>query len=168
VADGWLPILFVAEKAKDVWGGALDAGRSKRDPSRQPLQIAAGGLLAIGEGDDVRQLRNLARPMVALYVGGMGAKGRNFYNDLARRYGYEQEAAEIQDLYLAGKKDEAAARVPDDLLESISLCGPEGYVAERIAALNEAGVTNLQVTPLPTAGQKAADVIAKVKELSES
>jgi F420-dependent oxidoreductase-like protein len=166
VADGWLPILFVADKAKAVWGAALDAGTARRDPSLAPLQVAAGGLLAIGEGDSVRQLRNLVRPMVALYVGGMGARGKNFYNDLARRYGYEQEAAAIQDLYLSGKKDEAAARVPDDLLESISLCGPASYVAERIAALKEAGVTNLQVTPLPTGDQKPADVIAKVKELA--
>jgi F420-dependent oxidoreductase-like protein len=168
VANGWLPILFVAEKAKDVWGAALDTGKAKRDPSLGPLHIAAGGLLAIGEGDDVRQLRNLARPMVALYVGGMGAKGRNFYNDLARRYGYEKEAEEIQELYLGGKKEEAAALVPDSLLESISLCGPEGYVAERIAVMKEAGVTNLQVTPFPTGGQSAADLIAKVKALSES
>jgi F420-dependent oxidoreductase-like protein len=168
VANGWLPILFVADKAKKVWGSALDAGTAKRDPSLPPLQIAAGGLLAIGEGDSVAQLRNLARPMVALYVGGMGAKGRNFYNDLARRYGYEKAATDIQDLYLAGKRDEAAALVPDELLESITLCGPAGYVAERIAAMKEAGVTNLQVTPLPTGDQKPVDVIAQVKELAGS
>ena len=86
-------------------------------------------------------LRDLARPMVALYVGGMGAKGRNFYNDVVRRYGYEEEAEKIQDLYLEGRKAEAEALVPDDLLESMSLCGPESYVAERIAGFTEAGVT---------------------------
>ena len=79
----------------------------------------------------------------------MGAKGRNFYNDLACRYGYENEAAkEIQDLYLDGKKDEAAAKVPDELLELTNLCGPEGYVKERLAAFKETGVTTLNVTPV--------------------
>ena len=96
----------------------------------------------------------------------MGAKGRNFYNDVVRRYGFEQEADEIQDLYLAGKKDEAAARVPDELLELTSLCGPEGYVAERIAAYAEAGVTHLMVAPVPVGDQKATDLIEKVKHLA--
>jgi alkanesulfonate monooxygenase SsuD/methylene tetrahydromethanopterin reductase-like flavin-dependent oxidoreductase (luciferase family) len=144
---------------------ALDAGRAKRDPSLGPLQITVGGMVAIGEGDDVVALRDLARPMVALYVGGMGAKGRNFYNDVVRRYGYEEEAEKIQDLYLEGRKAEAEALVPDDLLESMSLCGPESYVAERIATFKEAGVSHLQVVPVPTGDQTAVDVIAKVKDL---
>ncbi len=130
-------------------------GRAKRDPSLGPLQITVGGMVAIGEGDDVVALRDLARPMVALYVGGMGAKGRNFYNDVVRRYGYEEEAEKIQDLYLEGRKAEAEALVPDDLLESMSLCGPESYVAERIATFKEAGVSHLQVVPVPTGDQTA-------------
>ena len=85
--------------------------------------------------------------MTALYVGGMGARGRNFYNTLVRRYGFEKEAERIQDLYLDGKKDEAAAAVPDELLEVTSLIGPAGYVKDRIAAYREAGVTVLNVTP---------------------
>ena len=105
--------------------------------------------------------------MIALYVGGMGAKGKNFYNDLVKRYGYEKEAEEIQDLYLDGKKDEAAAKVPDDLLEAMSLCGPEGYVKERLAAYKEAGVTHLNVIPIATGGQTQADVLEKVKAWSE-
>jgi F420-dependent oxidoreductase-like protein len=164
LAEGWLPLFFLPEKAKEVWGADLDAGLARRDPSLGPLQIAAGGLLAVGE--DAASLRELARPMVALYVGGMGAKGRNFYNDLVCRYGFESEAAEIQDLYLDGHKDEAAARIPDELLEATSLCGPEGYVRERIAAYAEAGVTHLNVTPVPTGDQSAADLIASVKEWS--
>ena len=165
VADGWLPMMFIPEKAKEVWGDALAAGSAKRDPSLDPLMIAGGGLLSIGEGQEVTALRNLSRPMLALYIGGMGARGRNFYNDLARRYGYEKEAAQIQDLYLSGKKDEAAAAVPDEILELTSLCGPAGYVAERIAALREAGVTHLQVSPVPTGDQTAADLIGQVKEM---
>jgi F420-dependent oxidoreductase-like protein len=166
VADGWLPFFFVPEKVKEVWGSSLDAGMAKRDPSLGPLQIAAGGLLAIGEGAEVSRVRELGRPMMALYVGGMGAKGRNFYNDVVRRYGYEHEASEIQDLYLAGKKEEAAARVPDALLEAASLCGSVGYVAERIAAYQMAGVTHLQVTPVPTGDQTPATLVALVKELA--
>ena len=166
VADGWLPMFFVPEKVKEVWGDALARGIARRDPSLGPLQVAAGGVLAIGEGDDIAALRQLGRPQVALYVGGMGAKGRNFYNALACRYGYEKEAAEIQDLYLAGKKAEAEALVPDELLDSLSLVGPESAVAERIAAMKEAGVTQLQVTPVPVGDQTAAHLIAKVKELA--
>lgn len=167
VADGWLPILFIPERAKDVWGASLAAGASKRDPSLEPLQISAGGLLAIGDGDEVRQVRELSRPMVALYVGGMGAKGRNFYNSLAQRYGYHKEAAEIQDLYLAGRKEEAAAKVPEEFLELTSLAGPRSWVAERVAAMQEAGVTHLQVTPVPIGDQKATDLIATLKDLTD-
>src|SRR3954449_12310531 len=113
IANGWLPLFFVPDKAKDVFGAALDAGAAKRDPALGPLDICAGGLVAIGEGDDVKRVAEFSRPMVALYVGGMGAKGKNFYNALVQRYGYEAEAAKIQELYLSGKKDEAAAAVPD-------------------------------------------------------
>ncbi len=159
VADGWLPIFFVPDKVKEVFGSSLAEGAAKRDPSLGPLQIAAGGLFAIGEEADVAPLRELSRPMLALYIGGMGAKGKNFYNALARRYGYEQEAAEIQDLYLSGQKKEAAALVPDELLEGTSLCGPETYIKERVAALAEAGVTHLNVTPV------GADPVAMVEKL---
>jgi F420-dependent oxidoreductase-like protein len=159
VADGWLPIFFVPEKVKEVFGPSLAEGASKRDPSLDTLQIAAGGLFAIGEEAEVAPLRELSRPMLALYIGGMGAKGRNFYNALACRYGYEKEAAEIQDLYLSGKKEEAAALVPTELLESTSLCGPESYIKERVAALAEAGVTHLSVTPM------GADPVAMIETL---
>ena len=110
VADGWIPMLFMPDRARSVWGASLDAGAARRDPALGPLQITVGGMLAIGEGDDVVALRDLARPMVALYVGGMGAKGRNFYNDVVRRYGFEEAAEKIQDLYLDGKKSGESAR----------------------------------------------------------
>ncbi|HSN02644.1 MAG TPA: LLM class F420-dependent oxidoreductase, partial [Acidimicrobiales bacterium] len=155
VADGWIPILFIPERAREVWGDSLEAGAAKRDPALGELMITAGGLLAIGEGEEIVKLRELQRPMVALYVGGMGAKGKNFYNELACRYGFEAAAAEIQDLYLAGKKREAEAAVPDEFLELTTLCGPRSYVAERVAAFREAGVTHLQVHPLAAPGEKA-------------
>jgi alkanesulfonate monooxygenase SsuD/methylene tetrahydromethanopterin reductase-like flavin-dependent oxidoreductase (luciferase family) len=160
VADGWLPLFFVAEKAKDVFGAALATGSAKRDPSLGTLQIAAGGLLAIGEESEVASIRELGRATAALYIGGMGAKGKNFYNALACRYGYEKEAAEIQDLYLGGQKAEAAAKVPDELLEATSLCGSEGYIKERLAAFAEAGVTHVNVTPI---GGDPVAMIEKVR-----
>jgi F420-dependent oxidoreductase-like protein len=168
VAEGWLPILFIPERAGQVWGDAIAAGTAKRDPVLGPLQISAGTMLAIGEGDDIVSLRELARPMVALYVGGMGAKGKNFYNTLARRYGYEQEAEEIQDLYLAGNKKEAEAKVPAEFLELTSLVGPPSYVAERIEAMASAGVTHLQVTPLPVGDQTAAGLVGQLAEMVKS
>ncbi|MCB0977677.1 MAG: LLM class F420-dependent oxidoreductase [Acidimicrobiales bacterium] len=162
VADGWMPILFDPAKARDVWGADLDAGAAKRDASLDTLMITAGGLVAIG--DDVKGYLDFMRPMVALYVGGMGARGKNFYNSLFQRYGYEAEAKEIQDLYLDGKKQEAAAAVPAEFLEATSLVGPEGYVKERLAAFDEAGVTHLQVVPIASGDQTQADVISKLKE----
>jgi F420-dependent oxidoreductase-like protein len=162
IADGWLPLFYVPEKARDIWGGALARGRARRSPDLGPLEVAAGGPVAIGE--HVEHLRDLARPTVALYVGGMGARGKNFYNDLVSRYGYEREATLIQDLYLAGKKLEAAAAVPSALLEATSLVGPAAYVRERIAVFKEAGVTVLNVTPL---GPDPVGVVAQVKEWVE-
>jgi F420-dependent oxidoreductase-like protein len=163
IADGWLPMLFIPERAADVWGGALATGRAKRDERLGELMINAGGLLAIGEGNDVTALREFQRPMVALYVGGMGAKGKNFYNELAVRYGFEKEAALIQDLYLSGNKHEAEAAVPSEFLELTTLCGPESYVKERVEAFRAAGVTHLQVHPIPQPGQSAATLIEAVK-----
>lgn len=165
VADGWLPLFYLPEKAKEVFGPSLDAGAAKRDPGLGPLDIAAGGIACVGEFDEVKGILDMAaRPMAALYIGGMGAKGKNFYNALVSRYGYEKEAAEIQDLYLAGKKQEAAAAVPDELLQLTNLCGPEGFVKERIAAYKEAGVTVLNVTPV---AQDQAKLTEQLKAWSE-
>lgn len=161
LANGWLPFLFFPEKAKEVWGESLADGLAKRSPELPPFDIAAGGLVAIGE--DVEGVRELMRPMAALYIGGMGARGRNFYNTLTRRYGYEAEAETIQELYLNGDKAAAAAAVPAELLERTSLVGPAGYVKERIAAFREAGVTVLNVTPV---GPDPLKIVEELKELS--
>ncbi|WP_210504414.1 LLM class F420-dependent oxidoreductase [Nocardioides xinjiangensis] len=160
IADGWIPHLFHPEKAHTVWGEALAAGNAERQEGLGPLQVMAGGLVAIGEGPDTAALLDLARPYFTLYVGGMGAKGRNFYNDVARAYGYEEEAEAIQDLYLSGKKKEAEALVPTEWLEAANLVGPASYVKERIAAFREAGVTDLHVTPV-------SDPVATVEQLKE-
>ncbi|WP_304451133.1 LLM class F420-dependent oxidoreductase [Nocardiopsis sp. YSL2] len=160
IADGWLPHLFIPEKAESVWGASIEAGKAKRDPSLGELEISAGGLLAIGEGEDTKKLLDLVRPMIALYVGGMGAKGKNFYNTVARRYGYEEAAEKIQDLYLEGRKEEAAAAVPEEFVELTNMVGPESYVRERVEAFRAAGVTQLNVTPV---GDNPAKLVEKVK-----
>ena len=158
-ADGWLPFLFAPERADAVWGEALAAGLAHRQEGLAPLEIAAGGMVAVG--DDVKAMLDFARPMFALYIGGMGAKGKNFYNDLVSQYGFEEEAAKIQEMYLGGNKRDAEALVPLELLEMCNLVGPASYVKERIAAFKEAGVTSLQITPV------AEDPAALVSQLKE-
>lgn len=160
LADGWLPIFYLPSKAKARWGASLAAGAARRKPGRAPLEIFAGGAVAIGEG--LESLREFARPMIALYVGGMGARKKNFYNELFASYGFEREAAEIQDLYLSGRKQEAAAAIPSSFLEATSLIGPEGFVRERIAELKESGVTSLNVN---FAGKTTADRMRTLDQL---
>jgi len=166
LAEGWEPIFYLPERAGDVWGDALAKGTAKRDPSLGELDVVAQASLAIG--DDVEGFLEFGRPMAALYIGGMGAKGKNFYNDLAQRYGFEKEAEEIQDLYLDGKKQEAAAKVPYELLQKTNLIGAEGFVRDRIAALMETGVTTLNVTPIAGDHRARVRLIEKVRELAAS
>ncbi|KAF0847258.1 F420-dependent oxidoreductase-like protein [Nocardia caishijiensis] len=160
LAEGWQPIFFLPEKANDVWGDALTAGKAKRDPALGDLEVYAGPALAIGE--NVTPLLEFVKPHLALYIGGMGAKGKNFYHTLATKYGYGEAADRIQELYLAGDKQAAAAAVPDDLVRDVSLIGPEGFVKDRIAAFAEAGVTTLNVTPL---AENAAGRIKLIEQL---
>ncbi len=147
LADGWLTYLLIPEKLDAVWGEALERGRAKRDPSRGPLDIQAGVKVAIGEHLDPTPIHDSLRVTLALYVGGMGAKGKNFYNDLAVAYGFDDAAARIQDLFLGGERAEAAAAVPQEWLDAICLVGPPSYVAERLAAFRAAGVTQLSIDP---------------------
>jgi alkanesulfonate monooxygenase SsuD/methylene tetrahydromethanopterin reductase-like flavin-dependent oxidoreductase (luciferase family) len=153
-------VFFHPEKAADVWGADLATGAGRRDPARAPLEIVAGGTLAICDEATATKLRDMARPMTALYVGGMGARGRNYYNNVFRRYGYEDEAKQIQDLYLDGKKNEAAALVPTDHLTATALVGDEGHVRDRIAAYRAAGVTRLSINPV---GDDPLALIEKVR-----
>jgi F420-dependent oxidoreductase-like protein len=164
IAEAWEPIFFVPEKAASVWGDSLAAGKARRDPALGNLQVVTGVPVAIGE--DVEPLLDFVRPALALYIGGMGARGKNFYNDLAVRYGYEAEAKTIQDLYLDGRKDEAAAAVPDELVRSSSLIGPESYVAERIAAFAEAGVTTLMLQPLDDSREARLRTVETMRRLA--
>jgi F420-dependent oxidoreductase-like protein len=151
IADGWLPIFLAPERFADAFGPSL-AG------ARDGFEIAATASVLVG--DDVAALRDALRPHVALYVGGMGAKGRNFYNALVRRYGWEAEAERIQELYLAGKRREAIAAVPDELVDSVSLVGPKERIAERLEAWRETPVTTLVLgTTQPEALQTLAELV---------
>ena len=159
VAEGWLPIFFVPEKADSIWGKAL---RARGSPNARPTSGRSRSRLAERwRLAKVSKVCGICRPHLALYVGGMGARDKNFYNDLVRMYGYEQEARQIQDLYLSGQKQAAEALVPSELLESLTLIGPEGYVKDRIAAFKAAGVTLLDLQPI---GPDPLGDVAKVKD----
>jgi F420-dependent oxidoreductase-like protein len=164
LAEGWQPIFYFPEKAAGIWGAALAEGYARRDPSLPPLDVIAQAPLAIG--DDVADLVELYRPMLALYIGGMGARGQNFYTKLASDYGYPGEAVAIQDAYLAGRKDEAAALVPRSLLEGVSMIGVRSHVAERLAALRESGVTTVNVQPMASTHAERVRLIEEVKEMA--
>ncbi|ELP44087.1 hypothetical protein D522_24251, partial [Mycobacterium avium subsp. paratuberculosis S5] len=130
IAEGWQPVFYLPDKAGSIWGEALAAGAAKRDPALGPLDVMVHASLAIG--DDVDQRLAWVKPQLALYIGGMGAKGRNFYHNLATRYGFGEVADRIQELYLSGRKQQAIDLVPDELVRRMSLVGPRGYVAERM------------------------------------
>ncbi len=163
-ADGWMPVFFYPEKADVIWGDALRKGYRTRTLDR--LDIVAGGHVAIGT--NVWDLVDQGRPIAALYIGGMGAREKNFYNNLVADYGFATEAAKIQDLYLAGKKMEAMRAVPEELLRNISLIGDEEFVRGRIAAYRSAGVTTLNVTPIGKTREERAAQIRSLAEIVKS
>jgi F420-dependent oxidoreductase-like protein len=163
IADGWLPLFYYPELADAAWGEALAAGTAKRDASLGPLDTIVSVPLFIG--DHVDQVRELYRQRIALYVGGMGAKGANFYNDLAVRYGFGDAAARVQELYLAGEKDAAAAAIPDNLVTATALIGDEAHVHERLGALRAAGVTTILMQPLGRTSAARVEAVEAARSL---
>ena len=145
IADGWLPIFWSPFRAPDAYRPMLDEGfaASGEEGKRDRFDIVASVATVLTEAPE--QALWAIKPTLALYIGGMGARGKNFYHDLACRYGYEAEANEIQDLYLEGKKQEAIMAVPDQLADEVSLVGPAGHIAERLAAWRESGVTTVSL-----------------------
>ncbi|MHB8471072.1 MAG: LLM class F420-dependent oxidoreductase [Gaiellaceae bacterium] len=151
IADGWLPIFVVPERFDDVFGASIAGARP---------DFAIAATVSVLVGDDVQALRDSLKPYLALYAGGMGAKGRNFYNSLLRRYGWEAEAERIQELYLGGKQREAIAAVPDALVDAVALVGPKERIADRLAAWRETPVTTLIVgSPQPEALRTMAELM---------
>ena len=161
IADGWLPAFFAPEHMKmfEDWlsEGAARAGR----PASAVDVVASAG---VAMSDDLDRARDVFRPEIALYVGGMGSREKNFYNQLAIRYGYEAAARSIQDLFLSGRKDEALRAVPDELVDSVNLVGPRERIRERLDVYKGAGVTTLSVTP---AGESLEDKLSAVRTVAE-
>ncbi|MEO6956556.1 MAG: LLM class F420-dependent oxidoreductase [Antricoccus sp.] len=166
VANGWIPAFFWPDKCAQVWGSALAKGKSKRSEELGPLEIVTAAHLAIG--DDVAPYVEHQRPFVAHYIGGMGPRSHNFYNDIAVAYGFPDAAAKIQDLYLDGKKSDAEAAVPSALLNGISLVGPEALVRERLKIYADVGVSMINVTPAGTSIEEKCFHINSLRRLIDS
>jgi len=145
IADGWLPTIFAPEHF-DTFRPSLEEGAARGGRSLDGFDIAPMTSMAIH--DDVEQARNFMRPFLALYIGGMGSRDKNFYNQLVTRYGYGDAAREVQDLYLSGKQVDAMNAIPGDLIDKVALCGPKEAIRERLAVYRDAGVGTLLVTPL--------------------
>jgi F420-dependent oxidoreductase-like protein len=163
IAEGWQPVFYYPEKFDEVWGESLRAGYAKRDPDLGPMDVMVSAPLAIGE--HVEDRLSWVKPQLALYIGGMGARGRNFYHNLATRYGFGEVANHIQDLYLGGKKAEATEAVPDELVRNVSLVGPRGFIKERVAAYAQAGATTLLLQPLSRDRHESVRFVEELQEL---
>jgi F420-dependent oxidoreductase-like protein len=156
IADGWIPVYFAARRMK-MFREWLDEGFRRAGKSGAGFDIMP--MVGVVVGDDVEACRRPMKAKLALYVGGMGARGRNFYNDLARRYGYEDAARTIQDLYLSGRKAEAEAAVPDALVDEVALCGPRERIRELLGEWRSAGVTTLMVAGDRLAARTMAELV---------
>jgi F420-dependent oxidoreductase-like protein len=165
LADGWMPIFYQPERAAETFGAALAEGEARREPGLAPLDVVAGGIVALDDPAAIRQGFTIARYQMALYIGGMGSRRTNFYADLVRRYGYQEQAEQIQELYLSGAKDKAAAAVPEELVHSTNLIGSSAQVRERIQAYRASGVTTLLASGL--LGDPAGTVAALRRLIDE-
>ena len=163
IADGWIPTFFSPAHVTEL-RSLLEEGAARSGRTLQGFDIAPTVNAFVS--DDTELARNVMRPVLALYVGGMGSRKQNFYNRLVQRYGFEQAAAEIQDLYLDGKREEAAAAIPDELIDLVSLCGPREAVREHIAAFRDAGVGTLMITPMAFTTQERVAQLRAIAELA--
>ena len=164
IADGVMPTLFSPEHV-GVMRGELETGIA-RTPGKTLADVDVAPQVQVFVSDDRAAARDLMRPFIALYVGGMGSRTQNFYNAIVRRYGFEDAAQRVQDLYLEGKRDEAMAALPDELIDAVALCGPKEHVRERIAAYREAGVGTLGVTPVAWTKEARLEQLRLVAELA--
>jgi F420-dependent oxidoreductase-like protein len=165
IADGVIPTLFSPEHVS-VMRDELQIGVDKAGNGKTLADIDIAPTVQVYVSDNMEDARNLMRPFIGLYVGGMGSREQNFYNQLVRRYGFDDAAQEVQDLYLDGKKDEAMAALPDELIDMVSICGPAEHVKERIAAYREAGVGTLGVSPVAFTREERIDQLRKIAELA--
>ncbi len=163
IADGWLPTFFSPEHVGD-FRALLEEGAARSGRSLDGFDIAPNVTAYIS--DDRELARNLMRPVLGLYIGGMGSRKQNFYNNLVKRYGFEEEADRIRDLYLDGKQAEACEAIPAELIDMVSLCGPRDFVRERIAAFRDAGVGTLAITPMALTVEDRVAQLRGVAELA--
>jgi F420-dependent oxidoreductase-like protein len=164
IADGWIPTLVSPEHLPDL-RASLDEGAAKAGRSLEDFDIAPTVNVYIS--DDVEKGRDVMRPFIALYVGGMGSRDKNFYNNLVQRYGFEDAAKKVQDLYLEGRRDEAMAALPDELIDLVSLNGPADKVRDRLRVYREAGVGTLGITPMAWTREERIDQLQKIAALAE-
>ena len=158
IADGWLPIFFSPRHYDAVYRDHIEAGFAKAG-NKSYAQFDIAPSVPVIVGDDVESCRNVVKPILALYIGGMGARGKNFYNDLACRYGYAEAAQTVQDLYLAGDKGEAMNAIPDALVDDVALCGPKERIAERLALWRACPITTMNIMTFTLEGLR---VMAKL------
>jgi F420-dependent oxidoreductase-like protein len=163
IADGWIPTLLSPEHLPQL-RESLDAGAAKAGRSLEGFDIAP--TVSVFVTDDLAGARDSMRPFIALYVGGMGSRDKNFYNQLVQRYGFEDTARKVQDLYLEGRREEAMAALPDELIDLVSLCGPADRVKDRLAAYRDAGVGTLGVTPTAWTKEGRLEQLRLVAELA--
>jgi F420-dependent oxidoreductase-like protein len=165
IADGWIPTLFSPEHVAE-FRPLLEEGFARAGNGKGFDDFDIAPTVNVFVTDDVAAARNAMRPYVALYVGGMGSREKNFYNALVQRYGFEDAAREVQDLYLEGKRDEAMAALPDELIDTVSLCGPPDVVRERLAVFRDAGVGTLMVSPMAWTYEDRLQQLRQVAELA--
>ena len=165
IADGWLPTLFSPEHVAE-FRPLLEEGFARAGGGKSYADFDIAPTVSVSIGDDRAAARDSMRPYLALYVGGMGSRKQNFYNVLVRRYGFEQAAQEVQDLYLEGRREEAAAALPGELIDAVSLCGPPAAVRERLALFREAGVGTLIVSPMAWSFADRREQLRLVAELA--
>jgi F420-dependent oxidoreductase-like protein len=164
IADGWIPTLFSPEHVAE-FRPLLEEGAARVEgKSLDDFDIAPTVNVMIT--DDLESARNAMRPFIALYVGGMGSRDKNFYNNLVQRYGFEAAAKEVQDLYLEGKRDEAMAALPDELIDLVSLAGPKDVVRDRLAVFRDAGVGTLGITPMAFTKDERLEQLRLIAELA--
>jgi F420-dependent oxidoreductase-like protein len=163
IADGWIPTLFSPEHVAE-FKPLLEEGAARAGRELNGFDIAPSVNVMVT--DDLESARNTMRPFIALYVGGMGSREKNFYNQLVQRYGFEDAAKEVQDLYLDGRRDEAMAALPDELIDTVSICGPPDVVKERLAVFRDAGVGTLGVTPMAFTKDERLDQLRKIAALA--
>jgi F420-dependent oxidoreductase-like protein len=163
IAEGWIPTLFSPEHVSEL-RPLLQEGADRVGRSLDGFDIAPTVNVFIT--DDIQVARDAMRPFVALYVGGMGSRKQNFYNNLVCRYGFEAEAKVIQDFYLEGKREEAMAAIPDALIDTVSLCGPADVVRERLSVYRDAGVGTLGITPIAFNKDDRLEQLRLVAELA--